>query len=142
MRVVSLLLMLFPLAFQAGDPAKSVVVNAKTAKWTHDAGDPPGSESVVLREDSKTGAFEIFARYPAGHTFNPHWHSVNERLLVIEGKMTVGKGESAQTLDPGGYAYLPAKEVQYLSCGKESRCAFYAYWDGKLDFHRASEPRP
>ena len=120
----------------------AVVVNSSEAKWTHDAGDPPGSESIVLREDSKTGAFEIFARYPAGHTFSTHWHSVNERLLLIEGRLTIGRGAGAKTLEPGGFAYLPAKEIQYMSCGAPSRCTFYVYWDGKLDFHRASEPRP
>jgi len=38
----------------------------------------------------------------------------------------------------GGFAFLPAREVQRLSCVSKTRCTFYAYWDGKLDFHAAS----
>src|SRR6266567_550395 len=92
-------------------PGAAITANLAEAKWTHDAGDPPGSETVMLREDPKTGAMELLARYPAGHVFAPHWHSVNERIVVLEGKLSVKVGEGAETsLDPGGFAFLPAKE--------------------------------
>ena len=39
--------------------SNAIVVNAASAKWEHDAHDPPGSESVVLREDPQSGAFEM-----------------------------------------------------------------------------------
>jgi anti-sigma factor ChrR (cupin superfamily) len=105
-----------------------VVVNPGAAKWQVEGG---GSESVVLREDAQTGALELFARYPAGHVFAPHWHSVNERMVLVEGRMSVNNA----TLEPGGFAYLPAKQVQTMSCVSTSRCAFYVSWDGHLDFH-------
>jgi anti-sigma factor ChrR (cupin superfamily) len=107
-----------------------VVVNPGAAKWQVEGG---GSESVVLREDAQTGALELFARYPAGHVFAPHWHSVNERMVLVEGRMSVNN----TTLEPGGFAYLPAKQVQTMSCVSTSRCAFYVSWDGHLDFHKA-----
>jgi anti-sigma factor ChrR (cupin superfamily) len=107
-----------------------VVVNPGAAKWQVEGG---GSESVVLREDAQTGALELFARYPAGHVFAPHWHSVNERMVLVEGRMSVNNA----TLEPGGFAYLPAKQVQTMSCVSTSRCAFYVSWDGHLDYHKA-----
>jgi anti-sigma factor ChrR (cupin superfamily) len=107
-----------------------VVVNPGAAKWQVEGG---GSESVILREDAQTGALELFARYPAGHVFAPHWHSVNERMVLVEGRMSVNN----TTLEPGGFAYLPAKQVQTMSCVSTSRCAFYVSWDGHLDFHKA-----
>ena len=80
---------------------------------------------------------ELLVRYPAGHVFAPHWHSVNERILVLEGRLSVKVGEAGRTsLDPGGFAYLPAKEVQRLTCTSKSRCTFYISWDGKLDTHK------
>jgi quercetin dioxygenase-like cupin family protein len=112
---------------------KAVLANLSSAKWSHEAGDPPGSESVVLREDAATGATELLVRYPAGHVFHPHWHNANERVLLLEGKMSV----NGTTLDSGGYAFLPAKEVQRIACISSTRCTFYVYWDAKLDFHRA-----
>jgi quercetin dioxygenase-like cupin family protein len=116
-------------------PSAPLLTNLATAKWTHDPGDPPGSESVMLREDSKTGGMELLVRYPAGHVFAPHWHSANERMILLEGRMSLKHGGRETFLDPGGYAYLPAKEVQRLSCVSKTRCTFYVYWDGKLDFH-------
>jgi anti-sigma factor ChrR (cupin superfamily) len=107
-----------------------VVVNPSSAKWQVEGG---GSESVVLREDAQTGALELFARYPAGHVFAPHWHSVNERMVLVEGRMLVNNA----ALEPGGFAYLPAKQVQTMSCVSTSRCVFYVSWDGHLDFHKA-----
>jgi len=114
----------------------AVLANLSTAKWGHDAGDPPGSESVTLREDAQTGAVELLVRYPAGHVFAPHWHSANERIVLLEGRMSMRQGEAEKFLDPGGYAFLPAKELQRMACVSKTRCTFYVYWDGKLDFHR------
>lgn len=125
-------LILVHAAAQSGG-STAVIANLETAKWGHDQGDPPGSESVTLREDAKTGAMELLVRYPAGHVFSPHWHSSNERMILLEGRMSVG----GKLLDPGGYAFLPAKEVQRMSCVSKTRCTFYVYWDGKLDFNPA-----
>ena len=117
--------------------AQPVLTNLATAKWTHDKGDPPGSESVLLREDAQTGGMELLVRYPAGHVFAPHWHSVNERIVVLEGKLSVQVGAGAESsLEAGGFAFLPAKEVQRLACTSASRCTFYIQWDGKLDNHK------
>jgi len=102
-----------------------VVVNPGTAKWQ--------AESVVLREDAQTGALELFARYPAGHVFEPHWHSVNERMVLVEGRVSVNHAP----LEPGGFAYLPAKQVHTMTCVSATRCSFYVSWDGHLDFHKA-----
>src|ERR1051325_5207188 len=83
----------------------AVTANLAEAKWTHDAGDPPGSESVMLREDAKTGAMELLARYPAGHVFAPHWHSANERIVLLEGRISLKQNEGERFLDAGGFAF-------------------------------------
>ena len=109
-------------------------MNQSTAKWVPEG----GSESVTLREDPQTGAVEMLVRYPAGHVFKPHWHTANERMVLIEGRMSLRQGSGAETfLEPGGYAFLPAKEVQRTACVSKTRCTFYVYWDGKLDFQPA-----
>jgi len=110
----------------AQSTGSAVLVNLGKAKWTREAKDPPGSESVVLREDAKTGGLELLVSYPPGHVFTPHSHASNERILLIEGRLAVGD----QKLEPGGYAFLPAAEVQRMSCVSPSRCRFYVSWDG------------
>jgi glyoxylate utilization-related uncharacterized protein len=122
------------LAAQVGGQASEgrVVVNPEDAKWESSKGK---SESATLREDPKTGAVELFARYPAGHVFTPHWHDSNERIVLIEGRILMEEKDGKKFLEPGGYAYLPAKQVQRMTCASTTRCSFYVYWDGPLDSH-------
>jgi quercetin dioxygenase-like cupin family protein len=111
------------------------LVNPGVAKWTP-ARD--GTESVVIREDDQTT--EYLVRVPAGHVFRPHWHSVDERTVLLEGRLSLRQGDGPETLlDAGGYAFLPAKEAQHTKCVSTTRCAFYVRWDGKLDFHPAEK---
>jgi hypothetical protein len=113
-----------------------VLVNLGEVKWQSASS---GSESTTLREDSKTGSIELFARYPAGHVFPPHWHSANERIVFIEGQISIEDDKSIRFIEPGGYAYLPARQVQKMICSSRARCSFYVFWDGPLDFHPVGE---
>jgi len=81
----------------------------------------------------------LLARYPAGHIFPPHWHSANERVVLTEGRISMEENGERQFLEPGGYAYMPAKQVQRMKCVSETRCSFYVFWDGPLDFHPATD---
>jgi len=123
------------LALLAGFTMYASVVNPGTAKWSHEGGDPPGAESVVLRDDPQSGALELFARYPAGHVFPPHWHDSNERIVLIEGRLSLREESGEEFLEPGGFAWLPAGKVQRLACISKSRCSFYVYWDGSPKSH-------
>jgi len=114
-----------------------LIVNSAGGKWQHDAGDPAGSESITLHDDP--AGTELFARYPAGHVFAPHWHSANERIVLLEGRMSIQDGTAKKSLEPGGFAYLPAKQTQKMACVSSTPCTFYVYWDGKLDFHKSTE---
>ena len=116
--------------------AGRILANPTEVKWKNAAS---GSESVTLREDSKTGATELLARYPAGHVFPPHWHNGNERIVLIEGRIAIEDGPAKRFIEPGGYAYLPAHQVQKMTCASETRCSFYVFWDAPLDFHPAGE---
>lgn len=113
-----------------------VVVDPATAQWRREARDPAGSESVVIREDAKTGALDLLVRYPAGHVFAPHWHSANERIVMVEGRLVLRGEAGEKAVEAGGFAFLPAKDVQRMSCEGKGRCTFYISWDGPLDFHR------
>ena len=87
---VLMMLIMGSLAISAGQPASNAIVtNLDTAKWTHEKGDPPGSESMMLRDDPKTGGMELLVRFPAGHVIAPHWHEANERIIVLEGQLTL-----------------------------------------------------
>src|SRR5690242_5532814 len=101
----------------------AIVANPNSVKWVHEARDPEGAESVVLRDDPKTGSLELFARYPAGHVFPPHWHGANEHIVLLEGRLSMQKSQVQTYLEAGGFAFLPAKEVQRLACVSDTRCS-------------------
>lgn len=113
-----------------------VLANPAEVKWDNSKN---GSESTTLREDSKTGSLELLARYPAGHVFPPHWHSANERIVLIEGRIAIEDGGEKRFIEPGGYAYLPARQVQKLTCDSRTRCSFYVFWDGAPESHPATQ---
>src|SRR5437879_1204455 len=105
--------------------AAVVIPDLAKAKWSHEPNDPPGAEGVFLRQDEKTGGMDLLARYAAGQKLPAHWHSVNERLILLEGKVTVKIGDAAETtLTTGGFVFVPAREPHRLSCISDTRCTF------------------
>lgn len=116
--------------------ANRVLANPGEVKWQNSAN---GSESSTLREDPKSGATDLFARYPAGYVFPPHWHASNERIVLIEGRLSIEENDSQHFIEPGGYAYLPARQVQVMTCASHTRCSFYVSWDGPLESHPATQ---
>jgi quercetin dioxygenase-like cupin family protein len=80
---------------------------------------------------------DLLVRFPAGHVIAPHFHESNERIFVAEGQLTLRQDNGDILLKAGGFAFLPAREVQRLSCSSDTRCTFYLSWDGKPDSHPA-----
>lgn len=116
--------------------AGRIFINTGDTKWEPAKA---GSEIITLREDSETEATELLARYPAGHVFPPHWHDANERIVLIEGQLAMDGDGGKKVLEPGGYAYLPARQVQRMSCVSNTRCSFYVSWDGSPKSHPADK---
>src|SRR5690348_17405057 len=78
------------------------IVNLATVKWTRDSA---AAESVVLREDDR--ATDYLVRVPTGHVFRPHWHTTDERIVLLEGRLSIQQGDGAAALlDSRGYAFL------------------------------------
>jgi quercetin dioxygenase-like cupin family protein len=124
------------LAIAGGQPAsKAILTNLDTASWSHEKGEPAGYEGVMLRMDPDTGGMDLLVRFPAGHVIAPHWHDSNERIFVAEGQLTLRQDKGDAFLKAGGFAFLPAHDVQRLSCSSNTRCTFYLSWDGKPDSH-------
>jgi quercetin dioxygenase-like cupin family protein len=127
-----MLLILGSLVIATGQSTSTAIVtNLDTASWTHEKGDPAGSESVMLRMDQTTGGMDLLVRFPAGHVIAPHSHESNERIVVVEGQLTARQDKGDVLINAGGFAFLPAREVQRLSCSSKTRCTLYLSWDGK-----------
>jgi quercetin dioxygenase-like cupin family protein len=126
------------IAIAAGQSStKTIVVNLATANWTHEKGSPDGSEGTMVHADQANGGMDLLVRFPAGHAIAPHFHDSNERIFVAEGQLTLRQDTGDALLNVGGFAFLPAHEIQRLSCSSKTRCTFYLSWDGKPDSHPA-----
>ncbi len=110
---------------------QALITDIEHARWQHDADDPPGGESAILRTDQRTGAMEFLARYPAGFAFKTHAHKANERFILLQGKARVESGATTTEITAGGFAYLPKGTAHRITCASATPCTFYLFWDAK-----------
>ena len=71
--------------------------------------------------------------------FRPTGIVRTRRIVLIEGRLSIEDSDAQRLIEPGGYAYLPATEVQSMTCASQTRCSFYVFWDAALDFHPAKK---
>ena len=81
---------------------------------------PQGAQFAVLEGDrSKPGLSYTFrAKLPDGYSVPPHWHSMDERITVIQGVFGLGLGEkfdrsAIRDLPAGSYVLMPKNAPHY-----------------------------
>jgi quercetin dioxygenase-like cupin family protein len=94
---------------------EAVFVNPDELKW----GDPPpqfpkGGQLAILHGDpSKKGAFALRFKMPDGYRIAPHWHTQDEQLTIVSGKLMLHMGDTMDTpsheLGVGAFHFLPGK---------------------------------
>src|ERR1700690_1726021 len=66
--------------------------------------------SAVESGDPAKGASTIILKAPPGCVIPWHYHTAEEQLIVIQGKVpTEMEGMPKQVLEPGGFAMMPGK---------------------------------
>ena len=103
-------------AAQPAHGSGHVIMQPDQIKW---AAGPPGLPagamiSVLVGDPAQPGLFTFRAKMPAGFVIPPHWHSSDENVTVLSGKLNIGDGDkvdksSATALGPGGFMNMPAK---------------------------------
>lgn len=95
--------------------AEAVIVDANTIKWGEAPPDvPKGAQIAVLHGDpTKAGQYTIRLKFPDAYKIPPHWHTQDEQLTVLSGKLVLHMGDT-MTADPhdlemGAYHFLPGK---------------------------------
>jgi mannose-6-phosphate isomerase-like protein (cupin superfamily) len=81
---------------------------------------PPGAEAAVLAGDpAEVGKpFAIRLRFPDGYSVAPHWHPVDEHVVVLEGTLMMGLGEkvdgaSMKAMTTGTFGLMPKEQRHY-----------------------------
>ena len=93
-----------------------VIMPPDQIKWSPG---PPGLPAgamicVLVGDPAKPGLFTFRAKMPAGFVIPPHWHSSDESVTVLSGKLNIGDGDkidkaASTALGPGGFMNMPAK---------------------------------
>jgi quercetin dioxygenase-like cupin family protein len=96
----------------------------------------PTCATIAVQDgDPGTGPSTIMIKAKAGCVIPWHWHTPNERLIIISGS---AKGEMkdmqpALTLKPGDYVVLPAKGIHQFTALAD--VALFDLSDAPFDIH-------
>ena len=126
-----------PASPDASNPPVAVAATAADLKWGPcPPGMPEGCEIAVLHGDPAKPNADIFLRVPGGSAIAPHWHSSAERMMLATGRLEVQyQGSAAVTLEPGTYAYGPARLPHRADCRSSEPCTLFIAFEGPVDRH-------
>jgi mannose-6-phosphate isomerase-like protein (cupin superfamily) len=95
---------------------------------------PPGCGLAVLHGDPAKPNSDVFLRLPAGSAIAEHWHTSAERMILVSGRLSVRyKGQSEVVLEPGMYAYGPARLPHSASCAAGEPCVLFIAFESAVD---------
>ena len=110
------------------------VQNTPDMTFASFAGMPACMVGAVVDGDPAKGAFSVAVRASAGCSVPWHWHTANERLVMVTGTAHVQMkdGKSLQ-LSPGGFSLMPSRHQHRFSCA--TKCMLYVQSDAPFDLH-------
>src|SRR5580698_5986013 len=121
------------LPFAARGGTAHLITPLENARFVQDE-DVKCLMSALENGNPDTGPSTFLLKAPAGCRVAPHYHSSEEQLIVIRGKvMTEMKGMRATELTAGGIAVMPAKAVHWFSCSGKDPCLMAVTFDRKYD---------
>ena len=120
----------------AQKPTKKILWAAEDLKW-----EPmirlPGVMFAKLRGDHSKEAYEEFIRYPAGYKGPPHFHTYDQKIVVIKGIYTHG----GKKYGPGSYLLIPAGEKHEGGGTSDSETIIYQEQPGRFDLNLVEPPK-
>lgn len=95
---------------------------------------PKGCSLAVLHGDPAKPNADVFLRLPAKGVVPDHWHTSEERMILVSGELQVTyKGQPMTTLKPGMYAYGPAKLPHSAVCASSTPCVLFVAFESAVD---------
>ena len=136
--VLSLLacaILLLSSGLQAGEQARVSTFDDKDLTWGGcPAFIPEGCEIAVLHGDPAQNNVDIFFKVPEEFSIPHHYHTSPERMVLVSGKLKVTyDNQKTDILEPGSYAYGPAKLPHTAFCEKGEPCVLFIAFEDPLD---------
>lgn len=95
---------------------------------------PEGCTMAVLHVDAAEENLDVFFRMPARSTIPLHWHNSPERMILVAGRLELTyDDQQTAVLNPGTYAYGPAKHPHKGYCASEVPCVLFVAYESRLD---------
>jgi quercetin dioxygenase-like cupin family protein len=95
---------------------------------------PAGCEITVLHGDPARPNADVLLRVPGGYEIPPHAHTSAERMILVEGELSVHyRGAEETTLSTGEYAYGPAALPHSARCLSAGPCTLFIAFEGPVD---------
>jgi quercetin dioxygenase-like cupin family protein len=102
---------------------------------------PAGCQIAVLHGDPAQANADVFFKVSAGYAIPHHWHTSAERMTLVAGKLRVTyDGYPPVTLEPGTYAYGPAKAPHTGECLSDEPCVLFIAFEGPVDVQTGDPP--
>lgn len=110
---------------------------------------PPGASCSVI-EGSLAAANRLFAfrvRMPDNYLIPPHFHSVDEHLVVVSGVFNIGHGDTlnlaaTRPMSAGSFIVMPKDAPHFASTSGETIIQVYAIGPWGLTYvHARDDPR-
>jgi quercetin dioxygenase-like cupin family protein len=91
-------------------------------------------KNALANGNPDTGPSMFLLKAPAGCHVVAHYHTAEEVLIVIRGKVwTEMKGMPGSMLTAGGIAVMPAKAIHWFSCSGKEPCLMLVTFNQKYD---------
>lgn len=95
---------------------------------------PKGCEIAVLQGDPAKTNLDIYFKVPADFAIPHHFHTSQERMVLVSGKLDVKyDNQDSVTINVGEFAYGPAKLPHSAYCHKGAPCVLYIGFVEPLD---------
>lgn len=87
---------------------------------------PNGCNVAILQGDPTKANTDAVFKFQPNTDIPEHWHTSAERMILIQGEMTVTyEGEDSRILKAGYYAYGPSKKPHTAKCNGPEPCLLY-----------------
>jgi mannose-6-phosphate isomerase-like protein (cupin superfamily) len=94
---------------------------------------------AVVRHEPDTGATAMLIWTPPDFHVPWHWHSGNEKHMLVSGVFIMECDGQLVTMSPGTYNYLPARTIHQAWTPPDSDCLLFTDVDKAWDIHWVDE---
>lgn len=102
-------------------------------------GFPVGVRTARQGTDPVTGGITYYAMFPAGSHFDLHWHTHDEFVVVVQGRVTIELGSETHSLTPGAYIVIPGTLNHSWDVPAGEDAVILVRRAGPADFHFAEQ---